>query len=51
MKKNIAYFFKALAAMGVSALAIVLVMIFCSFRYVTTTTEGLWKQLGITQQD
>jgi len=37
--------------MCVSLTAIILVITICSFRLITSSTEDLWKQLGITQHD
>lgn len=51
MKKNIALISKAARATGASLIAITLIAAFCSFRYVVATTDELWRQLGITQQD
>ncbi|HVX50509.1 MAG TPA: hypothetical protein VHB48_10135 [Chitinophagaceae bacterium] len=51
MKKNNNHFLRAGIATGVALIALIMLISFCSFKAISKTTDELWKQLGISQQD
>ncbi|HWB28187.1 MAG TPA: hypothetical protein VG738_22095 [Chitinophagaceae bacterium] len=51
MKKNSTSIFQKCVAIGIVALAIVIIFSLCSFTLANKATEEIWQQLGISQQD